>query len=393
MKKSIIIYYLLFLITSVGLQGQSRAELEEQRKKTLEEIAYVDNLLSVTTKEKSESLSALRMLNNKVRLRENVIEQINSEMDLLNQRIELNRTAVRMMEEDLELMRKEYSAAIVNAYRARKLNPDIVYIMSAKDFNQGYKRLKYLQQVSRIRRTETEIISELIKLIDESEERLEADFQNLSLLKIRELQQRNLLSGEQNRRSRMVRNLTAKEKQLQQDLEQKKKIAQRLEKELARLIEEEKKRSRLETLTPEQRLTGDDFRSNKGKLPWPVEKGVITSKFGTHQHPVLKYVTEKNDGIDITSTGITKARSVFKGEVSTITAIQGANMTVIIRHGNFLTVYNNLINVKVKRGDIVQTKQEIGEVFADPGESNNCTIKFMIFEQKFLDPEQWIAKI
>ena len=191
----------------------------------------------------------------------------------------------------------------------------------------------------------------------------------------------------------MVRNLTAKEKQLQQDLEQKKKIAQRLEKELARLIEEEKKRSRLETLTPEQRLTGDDFRSNKGKLPWPVEKGVITSKFGTHQHPVLKYVTEKNDGIDITSTGITKARSVFKGEVSTITAIQGANMTVIIRHGNFLTVYNNLINVKVKRGDIVQTKQEIGEVFADPGESNNCTIKFMIFEQKFLDPEQWIAKI
>ncbi|MBN2633096.1 MAG: peptidoglycan DD-metalloendopeptidase family protein [Bacteroidales bacterium] len=392
MKKIALIYFGLFYVL-FSLNGQTRAELEEQRKKTLEEIAYVDNLLSVTTEEKSASLSALRILNNKVKLRENVIEGLNGEIDLLNRRIELNRIAVEMMEEDLRLMKKDYTTAVVNAYRARKLNPDIVYILSAQDFNQGYKRLKYLQQISRIRRNEAEIITDLLKLVDESKKRLEIDLDNISELKNRELQQRNLLTGEQNRRSRMVRNLTARERQLQQELEQKRKIAQRLEKELARLIEEEKKRRTFETLTPEQKLAGDDFKSNRGKLPWPVEKGVITSRYGTHQHPVLKYVTEKNDGIDITSRGKTVARSVFRGEVSTITAIQGGNMTVIIRHGNFLTVYNNLVNVKVKRGDIVETKQEIGEVFADPGDSFNCTLKFMIFEQKFLDPEEWIAKI
>jgi septal ring factor EnvC (AmiA/AmiB activator) len=380
-------------MSCIVIFGQSRAELEEQRKKTLEEIEYVDKLLGSTSREKSESMGALRILSNKLRLRESVIGGINQEVELLNQRIGLNRLAIEMMEEDLEILKKEYAFAIVNSYKAKKLNPDLVYVLSARDFNQGYKRVKYLQQISRMRRNETEIIAELIIQVNESRDRLEEDLEKITDLQRREMQQRNLLRSEQTKRQSLVRNLTAKEKQLQKELEQKRKIAQRLEKELARLIEEEKKRSALDVLTPEQKLMGDNFLDNRGKLPWPVEKGVITSRFGTHQHPVLKYVTEKNDGIDITSSGKTRARSVFKGEVSTITAIQGANMTVIIRHGKYLTVYNNLVNVRVKKGDIVETKQEIGEVFQDPNDSNNCTIKFMIFEQKFLDPEQWISKI
>jgi septal ring factor EnvC (AmiA/AmiB activator) len=380
-------------MSCIVIFGQSRAELEEQRKKTLEEIEYVDKLLGSTSREKSESMGALRILSNKLRLRESVIGGINQEVELLNQRIGLNRLAIEMMEEDLEILKKEYAFAIVNSYKAKKLNPDLVYVLSARDFNQGYKRVKYLQQISRMRRNETEIIAELIIQVNESRDRLEEDLEKITDLQRREMQQRNLLRSEQTKRQGLVRNLTAKEKQLQKELEQKRKIAQRLEKELARLIEEEKKRSALDALTPEQKLMGDNFLDNRGKLPWPVEKGVITSRFGTHQHPVLKYVTEKNDGIDITSSGKTRARSVFKGEVSTITAIQGANMTVIIRHGKYLTVYNNLVNVRVKKGDIVETKQEIGEVFQDPNDSNNCTIKFMIFEQKFLDPEQWISKI
>jgi septal ring factor EnvC (AmiA/AmiB activator) len=192
----------------------------------------------------------------------------------------------------------------------------------------------------------------------------------------------------------MIRSLGNKEKQLRKELEEKRRIAKRIDAEITRIIEEERKRALKSSMTPEQKLIGDSFQENKGRLPWPVERGIVTSHFGVHQHPVLKYVTEENKGIEITSNGKITARSVFKGEVSAISAISGANITVIIRHGNYLTVYSNLINVKVKKGDKVETKQEVGEVYADPRADNNCILKFMIFEQKnAMDPEQWISKI
>jgi septal ring factor EnvC (AmiA/AmiB activator) len=384
---------ILVLCFVSSLAGQTKADLEEQRKKTLDEIAYVDNLLTNTAKEKSASISALKILGNKLNLRESVIKGMGEEINLLKERIELNSLAIGMMEGDLVILKSEYSRAIVNSYKSKKLNPDIVYILSAKDYNQGYKRLKYLQQVTKLRRKESEIIAELKEQIEDSKYRLENDLMKISDLQTRELYQKNLLQSEQDRKQRMVKSLNAKEKQLQKDLEEKKKIARRIEKELARIIEAEKKKSAVTGLTPEQKLIGDNFLDNKGRLPWPVEKGVITEHFGTHQHPVLKYVTEKNDGIDITSSGKSKARSVYKGEVTAITAISGANITVIVRHGKYLSVYNNLINIKVKKGDKVETKQEIGDVFSDPGNNYSCTIKFMIFEERFLDPEQWIAKI
>jgi septal ring factor EnvC (AmiA/AmiB activator) len=311
---------------------------------------------------------------------------------LLNERIDINREAIDMMERDLTVLKEEYSRTIINSYKAIKINPEIVYILSARDFNQGYKRLKYLQQASKFRRNESEIISELKLEIEDTKERLENDLSRISDLRHKEVQQKELLQDEQQRKQRIVKSLGKKEKQLKKELEQKKKLADRIEKEIARVIEEERKKNIKNELTPEQKLIGDDFSINKGRLPWPVEKGIITNHFGVHQHPVLKYVTENSVGIEITSSGKTSARSIFKGEVTAITSISGANMTVIIRHGNYYSVYTNLVIVKVKKGDKVDTKQVIGEVFQDPSANYNATIKFMICETKFLDPELWIAK-
>lgn len=384
----------IFILSSFWLlSGQTKGELEEQRKRTLEEINYVDNLLKNTAKEKSESISALKILGNKVNLRESVIKGMGSEIDLLNGRIELNSMAINMMENDLVILKNDYSRAIINSYKSKKINPEIVYILSAKDFNQGYLRLKYLQQVTKFRRNESEIIAELKAEIERTKSRLENDLLVVSDLRHKAVQQKNLLQDEQNRKKKMVRSLGNKEKQLQQELAEKKKTAMRIEAAIARIIEEERRKSLKTEMTPEQRLTGENFSDNRGRLPWPVERGTITSHFGIHKHPVLKYVEEKNDGIEITSSGRTSARSIFKGEVTAITPISGANMTVIIRHGKYLSVYNNLVNLKVKKGDKVETKQVIGDVFADPRDNNNCTLKFMIFEEKFLDPELWIAKI
>jgi septal ring factor EnvC (AmiA/AmiB activator) len=372
--------------------GQTRGELEEQRKKTLEEITYVDGLLKNTEKQKSESINSLKILGQKVNLRESVISGMGQEIDLLNERIDINRQAIDMMESDLKILKEDYSRAIINSYKSKKINPDIVYILSARDFNQGYKRLKYLQQVSKFRRNESEVISQLKLEIVSTKEKLENDLERISDLRHKEVQQKEILVGEQQRKTKVVKNLGNKEKQLKKELEEKKIIADRIEKAIAKIIEEERKKSIKNELTPEQKLIGEDFSVNKGRLPWPVEKGIITSHFGVHKHPVLKYVTENNFGIEITSSGMNLARSIFKGEVTAITAISGANMTVIIRHGIYYSVYTNLVNVKVRKGEEVNTKQIIGEVYQDPSASNNSTIKFMIFEKQYLDPELWIAK-
>jgi septal ring factor EnvC (AmiA/AmiB activator) len=189
------------------------------------------------------------------------------------------------------------------------------------------------------------------------------------------------------------KSLSKKERQLQKELEEKRKIAEKIEKEIARIMEEERKKAIKSNNTPEQKLIGENFAENKGRLPWPVEKGIITSQFGIQKHPILKYVTENNIGIEITSLGKTSVRSIFKGEVAKVFSIPGANWTIIIRHGKYLTVYQNVVDLKVKAGDKVETKQEIGNVFCEIENGNKAILKFMIFEEKEkLDPELWISK-
>ncbi len=388
------LYLIILILSSVlfSLSAQSKAELEEKRKKNLEEISYVDNLLKSTAREKSESMSAVKIIGKKLSLRESVILSMREEINLVSERISLNSTALEMMEEDLYSLRKDYARAVVNSYKQKKGNPDLVYILSARDFNQGYKRLKYLQQVTKFRRRESEIILELKGQIETSKEKLQADLSRISDLKSKEEQQKLLLQTEQERKKKMVTSLGNKEKQLKKELEEKKRIANKIEAEIARLIEEERRKAVKSENTPEQKLIGDSFAGNKGRLPWPVDKGIISSHFGVQTHPVLKYVTENNIGIEITSSGKVVARSVFQGEVAKIVTIKGANMTVMIRHGKYLSVYTNLVNVKVKKGDKIVTKQELGDVYSDPGANNNCILKFMIFETKYQDPELWISK-
>jgi murein hydrolase activator len=387
-----LILLIFFLGFTVTLNSQTKAELEDKRKKTLDEISYVDNLLKTTAKEKSESMNDIKIIGKKLTLRETVIGGMREELSLLSDRIELNTIAIDMMESDLKELKNDYARAVVNSYKSQKGNPDLVYILSARDFNQGYKRLKYLQQVTKFRRSESEIILELKGQIETSKEKLQNDLNHVSELKSKEEQQKDLLQNEQEKKQRMVQSLSSKEKQLKKDLEEKKRIAAKIETEIARLVEEERKRAIKSEITPEQKLIGANFEENKGRLPWPVEKGIITSHFGIQKHQVLKYVTENNVGIEITSTGKMAARSVFNGEVAKIFTISGANMTVIIRHGKYLSVYTNIVNVKVKEGDKVSTKQYLGDVYSDHTDNDNCVLKFMIFDTKYQDPELWISK-
>ena len=222
--KKIITFSIFILICFDVIVAQSRTELEERRKKTIEEINYVDKLLTVTAKEKSENIKSLSIINKKLNLRENVISGIKDEIQLLNYRVELNSLAVNMMEEDLLILKREYSKAVYNAFKTDKGYPELVYILSAKDFNQGYKRVKYLQQITKFRRKEAEIILELKEQINESKIRLQADLNKLSDLKTKEEVQKDLLQKEKKGKQNLVKVLNRKERELKQELEEKKKI-------------------------------------------------------------------------------------------------------------------------------------------------------------------------
>jgi septal ring factor EnvC (AmiA/AmiB activator) len=391
--KYLVLINLLFWVLLGSVAAQTKAELEEKRNATLNEITYVDNMLKSTAKKKEESMNAVKIIGNKLNLRESVIRGMRAEINLLTERMDLNTVAINMMESDLIDLKGDYARAVLNSYKSQKENPELVYILSARDFNQGYKRLKYLQQVTKFRRKESEIIMELKEQIQTTKNRLQNDLSRLSDLKSKEEQQKSLLQTEQERKQEMVKSLSKKERQLQKELEEKKRIADKIEKEIARIIEVEKNRTIKSENTPEQKLIGESFAENKGRLPWPVEKGIITSQFGIQKHPILKYVTENNIGIEITSLGKTSVRSIFKGEVANVFSIKGANMAVIIRHGKYLTVYQNVVDLKVKKGDKIETKQVIGTVFCETENGNKAILKFMIFEEKEkLDPESWISK-
>jgi septal ring factor EnvC (AmiA/AmiB activator) len=392
MKRIVLSAFMIFGLLTASY-GQTKKELEDQRKKTLEEISYVDNLLKETAREKKESVSELKIIGKKLNLRESMVKSLQDEISLLGSRIELNNLAVDMMEGDLKVLKQDYEKAVLSSFRSSKGNNEIAYILSAKDFNQGYKRVKYLQQVTIFRRQESEVIQELKSEIEVSRKKMEEDLIRVSELKTREEQQKYLLQGEQNRQQKIVKSLSSKETQLQKELEEKKRIARRIESEINRIIDEERKKAEKTDVTPEMKLISDNFNENKGRLPWPVESGVITSHFGAQKHPVLKYVTEDNSDIEITSSGETAVRSVFKGEVARVFSIRGANMAVIIRHGKYLTVYQNIVSVRVKQGDKIETKQELGKVFSDSENGNKSILKFYVFEERLkLDPELWISK-
>lgn len=392
MKQRACISILLFAVF-ITTSGQSRAELEAIRKKNLEEIEYVDRLLKNTASERKENLNELRVIGKKLSLREKIINEYGEEISLLEYRISLNRQAGEMMEEDLVRLKEEYAKSVMSAYKAKKGNPALAFILSSADFNQGYKRLKYIQQVTKFRRNEAELINQIYFELQSTRTKLETDKKSINDLKRKEERQKQILREDQTKKENMVTTLGRKEKQLKQELDEKKRVAKQIENEISRLIEEERKKGGSTTMSSEMKLVGDSFGENRGRLPWPVDRGLITSHFGLQPHPVLKKVTEDNIGIEITTNGNIKAKSVFKGQVVRIFAISGANMAVIIRHGKYLTVYQNLVNIKVKAGENVATGQELGEVFSDLEEGNKAVLKFMVYEEKTkLNPELWLVK-
>ena len=271
-----------------------------------------------------------------------------------------------------------------------------MYILAGATISQSYQRYKYLKYISDYRVQKAREIDSLI-------EELEMQKNHLSLLKNEKLMaldekaaEQEKLLGQRRQRAAMVNNLQRKEFQLREEIKEKERIAREVEVRIREIIEEEARRLNSENiydaLTPEQELVGTDFRKNRGKLPWPVDKGIITVGFGRHEVPGLVGSNVQNNGVDFTSVPGTEVRAVFEGEVTKVFAILGANYTVLIRHGEYLSVYQNLVNVRVKTGDKVLTKERLGEAFSDETEKV-ASVHFEVWKERtILNPEEWISK-
>jgi len=391
----------LLFCANVETFGQSLNELRKQKEKMAAEIEYINNLLKETNENAKSSLTRLAVLEKQIKLQDKLIENISNEIDYLDTSIKISSRKVDSLTTELKSVKDNYASMIRYARRNQNNTNQLFFLLSSDDFNQAYKRFIYLREYADYRRQQvkriTEVKNSLYNQIKDFNARKD-EKQNLLVSKVNQTKKIEQQKVQQNE---YYAELQQKEKELRKKLENQRKSEARLQLEIEKVIAEEaKKASRKSSskeaglaLTKEEKGLSGDFSNNQGKFPWPVQHGLITDRFGEHPHAVLKYVMVRNSGIDITTQANEKARSIFKGEVSKVIAMPGGNLAVIIRHGNYLTVYSNLSEVYVKAGQKVDTKEEIGKIFTDKEEDNKTVLKFQLWRDiTKLDPEEWIIK-
>jgi septal ring factor EnvC (AmiA/AmiB activator) len=393
---SILFLLLVFLAKGPELNAQQRKQLEDQKARTQEQIEETNQLLLETQQSRRSTTQRVRILNKRIQLRNEIISNISREVDLIDQEIEEKNLHLKEMESDLEEVREQYARLVIHSYWNKSRRDWMLFIMSAENFNQAYRRMRYLQKFTEYRKQQAKMIASLKRSIVQEIEDLEEVKLEKEALALEKRNENSRLLRERRGKDRVVADLSRKEKELRKEISDKQRVAEKLEKEIAALIAAEARKARsgnmYDQLTPEEKLISDNFLGNKGKLPWPVTRGVITGKYGVHPHPVLKQVTVDSDGIDISTVKGAEARAMFDGVVTKIISILGRNYAVIIRHGNFLTVYQNLVDLRVKQGDKVNVKDVLGTVNTD-SQTNSTVLHVQVWQDRSSqNPEDWLSR-
>jgi murein hydrolase activator len=391
----------LFVAPLVLNAQERKTELQKEIRKIEEEINYSEKLLEETKKSKTTTINQLVIIKNQIESREKLIQSVNNEINGIDKQIEQSNKALQALRSDLEKMKEEYARMIYSAYKNRSSSDRLMFIFASRDFNQAYKRIKYFQQYAAYRRTQAALIEQTRLEINEKIAALEQNRKDKIELALVLKNEQNKLSQERETQNVVYRNLSQKEKDLLKKIRENEKAAKKLQTEIEKIIAEEirlasKKEgtttSGLFALTPAELRLSADFEQNRGALPWPVERGIISGHFGEHQHPVLKQVKTKNNGIDILTEPGMDARAIFGGEVTRIMLIPNYNYVIMVRHGEFLSVYSNIDEVFVERGEKIETRQKLGRIHSDTKEAKT-ELHFELWKGKtLLNPESWLAK-
>lgn len=398
--------FMVFL-ASPALGQAKKKDLQDEKQQIEKEIAYTNELLKETSRNKQSNVNSMVVLQKRINQRQRLVNTIRAEITLLDQEIAVTADSLTSISLELKKLKEEYAKMIYYAQRNRSSYDRLVFIFSSEDFNQAYRRLRYFQQYGSYRRTQAELITRTRELLNDKEARLEDQKEEKQALLGSAEQERASLETERSQLNAVVRDLGKQEKKLKSDLREKRKAIDKLEKAIAKIIAEEirlaEERARAEAaatsktgsgfaLTPSEMELSENFAGNRGKLPWPTERGIISGTFGEHQHPVLPRVKVKNNGIDILTSEGEYARAVFSGEVTRVISVPNFNNVVIIRHGEYLTVYSNLDEVIVSKGQKVGTKEKIGRVYTNKTE-NKTEMHFEIWKAKdLMNPALWLSR-
>jgi murein hydrolase activator len=389
-RRILLFSFFFFFIFSVFAQ-KTKSQLQKEKQQNLEKIKEVEKIIGETSTKKKNSLGELSALNQRIREQENLITSIKGEINYLDSEITENNDIINALEDDLNKLKKEYATMLYAAQKANNNTTRLTFLFSAKSFDQLVMRLRYMEQYGQTRKLQAD---QIVKVQQElsgqvKEIRVRREEKNKLLNDV--VTENNNLSNLKQKQSTLVRSLVREEKKLKKDLEETKKSVARLDKLIEDLIKEEMEReARLKS--GETVILSNSFEENRNKFLWPVSSGFVSQKFGRQNHPVLKGIVQQNNGVNIQTTANEKVKSIFEGEVRRVAFIQGLGSTVIIKHGEYLTVYAGLKEVFVRTGQKVITNQEIGKIFSNiDGVSE---LRFQIFKNTTaLDPQAWLKNM
>jgi len=391
--------FLILILVSLNLMAQNKKSLERKKRQTQKDINYTNKLLKQTQSTKAASFNELLLIEKKISLRQELINSIIIEQAQLKNEIDKNNETIESLEADLKKIKEEYAEMLRFAYEHRNKNDLILFIFSAESFNQAFRRMKYIQEYSEYREKQAATIVATQDTLNQKIENLEIQKKSLDKLITEQTQESIALRIEKSSQNKIVLDLKTKEQQLKRKLERYRKEKIRIQNSIADIIRKEaasakanNKKSSYDALTPEQKLISKKFGENKGRLPWPVQRGVITYKYGLQPHPVLKNIKENKNGIGISTTKGSLARTIFSGIVTNILPLSGNNSAIMIKHGEYITVYVNIKEVMVTVGQTVSAKQEIGVIYTN-SDDQRTTLELQIWKGTTLqNPIYWISR-
>ena len=383
-------------------QTSEQRALEAKRAQIQKEIREMNRLLSQEKEEKGNVLEQMEVLDQKINMRQELIRVTNRQSNLLNRQINANVRKISKLREDLELLKQDYAKLIVNSYQQRSNQNRLMFLLSSDDFFQAFKRLQYLKQYTEFRKQQGEDIqSKTTELTT-----LNKDLVNQRKIKEGLLAENRKVKSELSReidsQKDLLKTIRANESKYATAIQEKRKEARRIDQEIERLIRSaitsSNKRSgksgtRSFSLTPEARALASSFTANKGRLIWPVEKGVKSQGFGVYADKIYPGIKHQNNGVTISTNQGEKARAIFDGEVIDVKTTRTGQKAIFIRHGNYISTYYNLASAYVERGDKVSARDALGEVHTN--KTNGLTkLKFYLYQDtKKLNPEEWIYQL
>ncbi|MEJ6673885.1 MAG: peptidoglycan DD-metalloendopeptidase family protein [Polaribacter sp.] len=404
-------YIAVFLVffSCLSSFSQTKRELEQQRKKLKKEISQVNTLLFNAQRKEKNVLEDLKDLTQKIAVRFALIEIINAETTLLATAIVKNKKEIEKLEKELAILKADYAGMIFKSYKSKSQQSRLMFVLSSQNFQQAYKRLEYMKQYTSFRKKQGEAIGVQTDIVRKMNDSLFFQKQLKDTLMLSEQDQKEKIELDKKDKERLVAAIKKKESKYRKEIENKiqaeKRLAEKIDKiireEIAkanRLAREKLKNSGKNTninefvLSPEARALAAKFELNKGKLPWPIEEGLITRRFGQQPHPTFPGITINSTGLHMVTRRGKSAAAIFDGNILNVLVTSEGRKNVLIQHGNYISSYNNLDKLYVRKGDVVKTGEKIGQIFTDKV-SGKTTLIFVLYKNTTkLNPSSWILK-